>query len=84
MLIKSRDYKLITSIFKIVFIISVIFISTGKISYSEELDLKKGQKLKGIIRVGCLLPLRSNKKMCALHKHKKRETGRQSESNRAI
>jgi len=57
MLIKSRDYKLITSIFKIVFIISVIFISTGKISYSEELDLKKGQKLKGIIRVGCLLPL---------------------------
>ncbi len=58
MLTKSVDYKLIANfIFNIVFIISVIFISTGKISYSEQLDLKKGQKLKGIIRVGCLLPL---------------------------
>lgn len=58
MLTKSVDYKLIANfIFNIVFIISVIFISTGKVSYSEQLDLKKGQKLKGIIRVGCLLPL---------------------------
>ena len=51
MLIKLRDYKLIASIFKIVFIISVIFISTGKVSYSAEPELQKGQKLKGIIRV---------------------------------
>ena len=58
MLTKSVDYKLIANfIFNIVFIISVIFISTAKISYSEQLDLKKGQTLKGIIRVGCLLPL---------------------------
>jgi ABC-type branched-subunit amino acid transport system substrate-binding protein len=58
MLTKSLDYKIIAnSIFKIVFIVSVIFINTGKFSYSVEPDLQKGRKIKGIIRVGCLLPL---------------------------
>jgi len=58
MLNKALDCKLVIKfIFYVIFFVSVSFITAENFSYSREPDLQKGQKLKGIIRVGCLLPL---------------------------
>lgn len=58
MLTKIFDNKSsVKSNFYILFLISVMFFSSAKSLYSQQSDVQKDQKIKGLIRVGCLLPL---------------------------